>query len=427
MPLVISPLFALNSQYRPNYFVMSMASANPLVLAQAAVVVAGSTVSSMSKSPAYNIGSTYYFEFDVAKILQTVSAPKAEAMTTVFAKNKNTSYDDFSEDIHSEVGLIVSYFYNDPVTGLLTNLGVVDTVPIGYPAIAGTRQTRDYNSMGMNSYILDYPAVGGVYDLYFLTKLQSVYPTASTKTTNPILISNGEDLTMSYVPSANTNALRVVVYDENQSVVGSAGFIQITSSSNLTPRTIGAGIEQLLATTMTPSNPMSAIQTGYYYSIQAGNLILPSTFILQGVKYMFKVVEKCEHSVRLHWLNRLGGADAYTFKSKKVVSEKTKSSTAQKPLRWDLVFPPTTLQDKGMFKFQQETIREYEVTSTFYTPEQGEWIAELLSSPEVYMETDYGLIAIVVTDGSITTFENEELLTVTVKFIEANEISLQQN
>lgn len=428
MPVVTAPHFALNSQYRPNVFVMSMTSADPLVLCQASIVVDSVGVTSIQKSPAYAIGTTYYFIIDVAKVLQTYSQPKSQQKTSVFLNTIDASYEVASSDIHTRVGLIVSYYYNDPVTGLLTQFATTDNVLTNYPAIAGTRQTRNWSDMSMNSYIIDYPTVGGVYDRYWLTNIQNVYPTASTKTNNPIPICSGENLTMSYVPSSTTNALRVVVYDATQTVVGSAGFIQITPGTTLTPRTIGAGIAQLQATTMTPSNPMAGIQTGYYYSIQAGNLTLPSTFVLQGVKYMFKVVDCCnERTVRLHWLNRLGGSDAYTFTSKKKIEQKTKSETAQKPLSWSTTLPPAQSYDKGMFKIFQETMKEYEVESTFYNEQQGEWIAELLSSPEVYMETADGLIAVVIQDGSITISENEELLNVQVKFVEANYISVQSN
>ena len=428
MALVTAPPFALNSQYRPNKFLVSMTSSNPLVLAQASIVVDSLGVTSMSKSPLYNIGTTYYFEFDVAKVLQTYSAPKSTGKTTVFLNTINVAYEVASADIHTLVGLIISYYYNDPVTGLLTQFVTTDTIATGYPAIAGARQTRDFNKMGMVDYIIDYPVVGGVYDRYFLTNQRSVYPTATTKTNDPILICSGENLTMSYVPSSTTNALRVVVYDANQDPIGTAGFIQITPGSTLTPRTIGAGIQQLQATTMTPSNPMTGIPTGYYYSIQAGNLVLPSSFTLQGVKYTFKVVECCaERSTRLHWLNRLGGADAYTFSSKKTIKQKNKSELAQVPQTWTYNTPPTTIYDRGLFKIAQDVTIEYEVESKFYTEAEGLWIAELLSSPEVYLETSVGLVAVVITDSNITTSENDELLNVTINFVESNNISVQQN
>ena len=428
MPVVTAPHFTLNSQYRPNVFVMSMTSANPLVLAQASIVVDSVGVTSMQKAPAYNIGTTYYFVFDVAKVLQTYSAPKGQQKTTVFLNTLNAAYEVANPDIHTRVGLIVSYYYNDPTTGLLTQFVTTDTVATAYPAIAGTRQTRNWADMSMNKYILDNPIVPSVYDVYFLTNQRSLNPQASVKTNNPIPICSGENLTMTYIPSSTTNALRVVVYDANQNVIGTAGFIQITPGSTLTPRTIGAGIQQLQATTMTPSNPMAGIVTGNYYSIQACNLVLPSTVLLHGVKYMYKVVECCnDRRVRLHWLNRLGGSDAYTFTSKKKVEEKTKSDTAQKPLSWATTLPPATSYDKGMFKIFQEVTKEYEVESSFYTEAEGAWIAELLSSPEVYMETSDGLIAVVIQDSKITLSENDELLNLTIQFVEANYISVQSN
>jgi hypothetical protein len=168
MPVVTAPHFALNSQYRPNVFVMSMTSSDPLVLAQASIVVDSIGVTSIQKATAYNIGTTYYFIFDVAKVLQTYSAPKGQNKTTVFFNTLNTSYQVASADIHTRVGLIVSYYYNDPTTGLLTQFATTDTVTTNYPAIAGTRQTRNWADMSMNSYIIDYPVVGGVYEGFMI-------------------------------------------------------------------------------------------------------------------------------------------------------------------------------------------------------------------------------------------------------------------
>jgi hypothetical protein len=172
---------------------------------------------------------------------------------------------------------------------------------------------------------------------------------------------------------------------------------------------------------------LASLPVGYYYSVQVGNLIAPSTFTLQGVKYMFKMVDCCANKVRLHWLNRLGGSDAYTFTNKKIVSESNSSSLAQKAQTWITTAPSSYTFDKGRFKIQQNATKEYEVESTFYDVSWGEWLAELLSSPEVYMETSVGLISVVITDSSIKIEETNELVNVTVKFIESNNISVQQN
>lgn len=436
MAVTYTPPYLPNSMYRPNVFVTNQTYSVPLVLAVASVVVDSVVVTTIRKPPAYTVGGApiyYYFEFDVSKILQSVSAPNPKTITSVFAKDLNVSYNVLSGDTHTSVGLIISYYYIDPITNLLTQLQagsppapVLDTIGSGYFATIGTRQTLDF--MGLNSYVLDFPTVGGVYDRYFLTNLPSVYPQASVKTNNPIPICPSDNLTMSYIPTATTNVLRVVIYDQNQNFINPAGYITITPNSTLTPRTIGVGMPQLAATTISPALtiPIANLPVGYYYSIQGGQLV-GGGFIPQGVKYMFKVVDCCANKVRLHWLNRLGGSDAYTFTNKKTVLESNSSELAQKMQTWIQSAPSVYTWDKGRYKIQQTVLKEYEVESTFYDISWGEWLAELLSSPEVYMETASGLVSVVITDSQIKIEETNELINVTIKFTESNNISVQQN
>lgn len=435
MPVLYTPPYTPNSQYRPNLFVTYQTAPNPLTLAVASIIVDSVVVTTIRKPPAYTVGGApinYYFEFDVSKILQTVSAPNAKNLTTVFPKDLNVAYNSINNDCHTAVGLIVSYYYIDPTTNVLTQLEsggspVLDTIGSGYYATIGTRQTGEF--MGLDNYVIDYPTLPNVYDRYWLTNLPSVAPQALTTTNNPIPICKFDNLNMSYIPTAGTNALRVILYDASQNIVDS-GFVTMTPNSTLTPRTIGVGIPQISQFTF--SNALmplllASLPVGYYYSVQVGNLVGPSTFTLQGVKYMFKMVDCCANKVRLHWLNRLGGSDAYTFTNKKIVSESNSSTLAQKAQSWILSAPSSYTFDKGRFKIQQTATKEYEVESTFYDVSWGEWLAELLSSPEVYMETAVGLIAVVITDSSIKIEETNELINVTIKFIESNNISVQQN
>lgn len=436
MAVTYTPPYLPNSMYRPNVFVTNQTYSVPLVLAVASVVVDSVVVTTIRKPPAYTVGGApiyYYFEFDVSKILQSVSAPNPKTITSVFAKDLNVAYNVLNGDTHTSVGLIISYYYIDPITNLLTQLQagsppapVLDTIGSGYFATIGTRQTLDF--MGLDSYVLDFPTVGGVYDRYFLTNLPSVYPQASVKTNNPIPICPSDNLTMSYIPTATTNVLRVVIYDQNQNFINPAGYITITPNSTLTPRTIGVGMPQLAATTISPALtiPIANLPVGYYYSIQGGQLV-GGGFIPQGVKYMFKVVDCCANKVRLHWLNRLGGSDAYTFTNKKTVLESNTSELAQKMQTWIQSAPSVYTWDKGRYKIQQTVLKEYEVESIFYDISWGEWLAELLSSPEVYMETPSGLVSVVITDSQIKIEETNELINVTIKFTESNNISVQQN
>ncbi len=435
MAVFYTPPYLPNSMYRPNYYVTSQPSANPLVLARASVFINGSVVLTtlLNKPPAYTQGAApinYYFEFDVAKILQSVSAPNPTDISKPFPKFLNAAYNVLCTDCQSDVALIVYYWYRDPVTNDLTQLTtgappvpVTDIIPFGTYSVIGTRQTLDY--IGMNAYAIDYPTVGGVYEKYFLTNLPYVYPTASTKTNNPIPICPNDNYNLTFIPTSGTNAVRVVVYDQNQTIFGSAGYITITPNTTFKPISIGVGMKQI--DPLPGFGGFAVLPVGWYYSIQAGNLI-GSAFTLQSVKYTFKIVDCCANKLRLHWLNRLGGADAYTFTNKKTVLEGSKSEQAQKPQSFNYTStPPTNTYDKGRFKIQQIVNKTYEVESTFYDPSWGAWIAELISSPEVYMETTSGLVAVIVEDSEIKIEETNELVNVSLTITEANEISVQQN
>jgi hypothetical protein len=438
MAVFYTPPYLPNSMYRPNYYVTSQPSPFPLVRARAFVIVDGLIVTELYKPPAYTVGVApinYYFEFDVAKVLQTLSAPNPTDISKPFPKFLNAAYDVLCTDCHTDTALIVYYAYRDPITNDLVPLTtgspptpVVDTIPLGNYSVIGCRQTLDF--IGMDSYAIDYPTVGGVYDRYFLTNLPYVYPTAATTTTNPIPICRTDNLNMTYIPTSGTNAIRVIIYDNNQVVQGTAGYISVAPNLTFTPRSIGVGIPQLAVTSFTPPFfpiGLPGIPNGWYYSIQAGNLI-GTSFTLQSVKYMFQIVDCCANKIRLHWLNRLGGVDAYTFTNKKTVFEGTKSDQAQKPQSFNYsATPPTTTYDKGRFKIQQIVNKSYELESTFYDAFWGQWIAELLSSPEVYMETSTGLVAVVIEDSQIKIEETNELVNVTLTIVEANEISVQQN
>ena len=435
MAVFYQPPYLPNSMYRPNYFVTYQPSANPLVLARASVFINGSVVLTtlLNKPPAYTQGVApinYYFEFDVAKILQSVSAPNPNGISKPFPKFLNAAYNVLCTDCQTDVALIVYYWYRDPVTNDLTQLTtgappvpVTDIIPFGTYSVIGTRQTLDY--MGMDAYAIDFPAVGGVYEKYFLTNLPSVNPQATVKTNNPIPICPDDNYNLTFIPTSSTNRVRVIVYDQNQTIFGSAGYITITPNTTFKPISIGVGMKQI--DPLPGFGGFAVLPVGWYYSIDAGNLI-GINYTLQSRKYTFKIVDCCANKLRLHWLNRLGGADAYTFTNKKTVLEGSKSEQAQKPQSFNYTStPPTNSYDKGRFKIQQIVNKTYEVESTFYDSFWGAWIAELLSSPEVYMETPSGLVAVVVEDSQIKIEETNELVNVSLTITEANEISVQQN
>jgi hypothetical protein len=368
-------------------------------------------IATIEKSPAFTFGANYYFAIDVSNIVQNQCAPKAQNITSVFDPVLNQPVNISNTDCHASIGLIVTYFYRDPVTNILTNLGITDTIPFNYEAVIATRQTRE--TMDLDAYVMQ----GGTGAGLFLTNH-----------TLPYKICASENMFLTSIPYLS-NGFEVVTFDSAGATLDT-GIAAITPPSDYTPLTIGVGLPNLATQTyvngsVNTADPAIAgwiITMGNWYNFGGSYL-----FIAASEPHVFNLVECCGDSVRLHFLNRLGGADAYTFKARRKISEKTKSDIAQKPLSWGYSLPPNLIQDKGRFKIQNETVRTYELESTFYDASDGAWIAELLSSPEVYMETPDGLISVVVEDGSITTDESREFSKVTVVVTEANNISTQQN
>jgi hypothetical protein len=412
MPITTAPLFFPNSQYRPNIFLMSMASANPLVMATASIVVDGVGVTNMTKSPLFFFGTTYYFEFDIRKVLQTYSAPKSQTKTTIFPDDLNVPYNQQNNDCHTYVGLIVSYYYNDPTTGLLTQFATIDTVPYGYYATNGTRQTLDF--MGMDNYVMD-TLNGGT---EFLTNRP-----------NPYTICTSENLYLSFIPYLS-DTFQVVAVAGGVGI--NTGLASITPDATFVPATIGVGMVNLASQVyfdglVNINNP--AID---YYLITVGKSFFFGsfwTFVPTSQTHRYNIERECceEKRIRLHWMNRLGGVDAFTFPNGKMIVQKTKSNQAQKPLPFGFITPPTASYDKGLFKFNQETVRVWEVSSQFYDNDTGEWLSELISSPEVYLETSSGLVSVIIDDADMTISESDELINLTIRFIESNQISTQQN
>ena len=131
-------------------------------------------------------------------------------------------------------------------------------------------------------------------------------------------------------------------------------------------------------------------------------------------------------------MNRLGGTDAYTFKALGERSQTTKSSTAQKPLSWDfLSSTPHNINDKGSFKIDSQATINRTLESTPIAVETADWLSELASSPEVYMETTGGLVPVLIDDLEQVLETNRSnglmLVNFAIKSPEANERIVQQN
>lgn len=115
-----------------------------------------------------------------------------------------------------------------------------------------------------------------------------------------------------------------------------------------------------------------------------------------------------DESIRLHFLNGLGGIDAVNFCQYEETYE-TKSDSSQQPLSYPLV-----KSEGGFTRFNVQANETYKATTTTYTEQEMKWLKELLASPAVWMEwkgtqgqpDDY--LPVVISDVKLTTKKAED-------------------
>jgi hypothetical protein len=413
MAITVNPIYAPNSIYRPNVFIAGQASANALVLCRAEVYVDAVLEAVIQKAPYLSFGGSYYFNIDVSKVLRNKNAPLSSNLTTIFGSSTgalNVPVNNVNKDCHSNYFIIVTYFYRDPTTGLLTDLGVTDNSAT-FEAIIATRQTRD--DMDLSQYLMS-----GVGTTPFLSNRY-----LSSGIAEMIDICADENYFKTFLPYTS-DAFEVKTYDSSNVLIDT-GVAAITAPTDSRPTTIGLGVPNLTAQAyiagavniLNPSVAIYTVQVGTWTGVFAGRSAL----------LIFTLDTCCnDRAFRLHYMNRLGGAEAYTFNSRKAIEEVNKSDIAQRPQTWGFVAPPNTIYDKGKFKIQNSNFTQYRLEGTFYDENDAQYIKDLLSSPEVYWETSDGLVAVVVLDAAFTISETETFTKLELTVVEANDNSVQQ-
>jgi len=431
MAILYAPVYTVNSFYSPCLFVTTWTNANPVVKARAEIYVDGNLVALIDKSPYKNIGTTYYFEFDASRILQTYNQPKPQDQTTVFGSDFGQPYIATNNDIHSFFDAIIDYYEIDPTTGLITQLVGSDILGNNY-GISGAVQPFNENQ-GFNTYLMNFAS-----DKPALTNNPF-----STIVGNRKPICDTENEYMTILPfNALINAFQVITFDANGSVL-EIGKKVIPDNTTYIPITVGVGVPNLTGVSW-DSGAITTFSGVAYYTVEFGNLSI-STFTSSSRIYGFEIENCCTKNLRLLWLNRLGGTDAFTFKVTNIFKEVAQCDTAQIPARWDASFQlgpylaPIRSFDKGRFKINSNAEKVFEVESEYYLPQVGYWLMELLSSPEVYMEwhdpmhqyfnfnIESGFVAVLVDNAELIWNQTNTLVNVRVVFRMSNFVNIQQN
>ncbi len=164
--------------------------------------------------------------------------------------------------------------------------------------------------------------------------------------------------------------------------------------------------------------PVINLSTDYMYALQ-----VVGTFCDGGRRYISKlqfytIDNSCGkyETVRLMWINSLGGADYFTFTLVDRISYSNTRSTYQKVLPYNY-----SLGQRGNTVLDSDIQQSRQVNSNWVDDETATWLnTEMKNSPEVYeLQPDGSLYPIILTD---TTWEvgqyinNQELVQVNVNY-----------
>jgi len=413
MPFLYTPPYTPNSVYRPNVFVASRASVNALVWAYVTPyldTIAQPTfaVPLLNESPT----GTYNFRFDLQRLLQDNVAPFPNQKTDVFG-GLNLPYSQQSNDTKTEYYVEVTYKYQDPITGLLVDLGVTDTSSTFY-AIAATRQNEEI--MSFADYV---PQAASPNTRKWLTTIPNYTAECG----------DSENLFLGHIADAAADRYRIRTYESSGVLIDDGSFAADTDANEASINSVGIGIANLatqvyLVGAVTLPNPNVA-----YYTIDLWNSAVP--FITFLPTFRVNVVQQCDDSVRLHFFNLLGAPDAYTFKKLQSKSVVIESTTAQKPLVWNIAGSPHSVTDRGEYKLQTSASVEYSAISNPLTVAEADWLYQLATSTEVYREEGVNWISTVVTVERVPIVDeqNGQLSAVQIRitYRDANKIITQHN
>jgi len=146
-------------------------------------------------------------------------------------------------------------------------------------------------------------------------------------------------------------------------------------------------------------------------------------FAVKSETIQFLVDERCYDSpVRLWFLNRLGGMDAFTLTGHQKDEVRIKSSSYQRLIQQGFV-----KQDRGETTLGVNTDELFEVWTDFISREQGVWLAELFTSPVIFKQKGTDFIPIVAVSTRMNPFDGDTLVQVKFTYKLSNEVIIQSN
>lgn len=386
MPFVTQPPSNPVSAYRPVLFqTFAFAPSFTEEVINAVVTVTdvdtSTQIAQYRLQPASNVGGVLFvFDIDIQQNLQDYLQPNSQTKSDSAPNADGQPYFNLDVGLYVNFEVTITYEYLSNTTGLLVDTGLID-ITTQLTATAATRQHDEV--MNLDNYVLTIGAP--------LENLLTNSPTTQD-------IQLDESATFSFIGrnfGANIIAMRVRTFDSAGGIIDTAFINSPLSLTDFYQFTVGCGPSEI-RNIVWSSGSLNIDNPGVVrYDVQAVTTL--NVPVSEIKTYNLKPV--CEDSeLRLHFLNALGGFDAYTFSNTKVQTIEAKGQNAQKPLAWSNTAPQNTLSDKGTFSLEKTASTIIELESLELEPDAAAWLKELLYSVEVYRETEQGLEPVIIED-----------------------------
>ena len=142
--------------------------------------------------------------------------------------------------------------------------------------------------------------------------------------------------------------------------------------------------------------PTTGLVGAAYYDVWMGN---PTQEVIR-----FHIDQKCTRytPIRLHWLNRLGGFDAFNFSLKSTESTKvTRDSYVSQPHTFSGSSWDYNKMSRGRTEYNIEMQEMLTINTDYLTGDESTWMEDLFTSPVIFQELNNELIAVNIDGRSI--------------------------
>lgn len=384
MSIIETPLETWLSAYRPVKFVLESTGISNVENAAVTVLFQREEDVGQEYEWEFKIAwrqftgpDTYTFEFDLSSMAQVVLFPKSGERTTIFGEPLWQEFEIKNYYMASIFVIQVQYEYRDPSTGLL----VLDATQYQSSSYRVSPVILRHIQAGKKLTLTPYVWPLNLVEIEFLDNHRAIGKT----------ISIHEHFSLSFF-GEGINQVQVTRQQFDTTTTTDAFNLTAFTDAFNGIYSVGAGPANVndISTWVGGGVTIDANTERYWFVIGWWD---GAIFTARSDAMTFTLDHNpCADGIRLHWLNFACGADAHTFNNIKIFSNKINSEIAETPLPWKTTsddYTNNTHHDPeraGRQRFDVDILGYFEIESKSVIPAESERFAELIHSPEVYME-----------------------------------------